>query len=141
MSKVVFNATLFRSLYPQFEDATVYTDAVLNAAFDEAVVILGNEGSPLPYDPANRIYTRQIALDKATCHILTLKYLQPQDQPGRLASATQGSVSTSFDLLKTGSYTGDWWAQTACGRALWALLLPYIMGGRFYTGSKFHPWG
>lgn len=137
---IVFSPSLFRSLYPQFEDETVFTDTVLTAAFDEAVQILGNDNSVLPFDPQKNVFTRQIALYKATCHILTLQYLT-EDAPGRISSATQGSVSTSFDLLKTGSYTGDWWAQTACGRALWMLLLPYVRGGRLYTGSTFHPWG
>ena len=103
---IVFSPTLFRSLYPQFEDETVFTDAVLTAAFEEAVQILGNDNSVLPFDPQKNVFTRQIALYKATCHILTLQYLT-EDAPGRISSATQGSVSTSFDLLKTGSYTGD----------------------------------
>ena len=44
-------------------------------------------------------------------------------------------------LLKTNSFTGDWWAQTACGRAVWVMILPYVRGGRLYTAGGWHPWG
>lgn len=143
MTAVTLDITRFRTLYPQFADDTVYTDTVITDAFNTAVTLLGNDdGAVLPYDPNNGVYTRLYALERATCHILTLDYLQA-DQPGRLTSATQGSVSTSFDILKdgSGSYAGDWWAQTPCGRAVWLLLLPYIRGGRLYTNNNFHPWG
>lgn len=141
MAVVVFDAETFRTYYPAFSDATRYPDAVLSAAFDQACAFLGNtDQSVLPYNPDQNVYTRQIVLYKATCHILTLEYIMA-DQPGRITSASEGSVSTGFDLLKGQSYTADWWAQTPCGRALWALMLPYIRGGRLYTSPDYHPWG
>lgn len=139
MTAVVFSAGEFRTEYPPFADDADYSDALLTSMFDTAVMLLGNETSPVPYDPAQSVYDRRRLLYAATCHLLTLA--DGGDQPGRVTSASQGSVSTSFDLLKTNSYTGDFWAQTACGRIVWLILLPYIKGGRLYTTRSWHPWG
>ncbi len=42
---------------------------------------------------------------------------------GRLASATEGSVSVSFDFPTTPS--NAWFVQTPYGAAYWQLILPY----------------
>lgn len=76
----------------------------------------------------------------ATCHLLTLD-LWGNGQTGRVASASQGSVSTSFDLLKTKSTVGDWWVQTPCGQRYWILTAGLAKGGRLYTPNHYHPYG
>lgn len=138
MTAVAFQPGVFRTQFPQYADDSVYSDTLLTAYFDAAVAVLGNEDSPVPYDPPT-VYTRQTLLYRATCHLLTLA--DSDGAPGRLSSASQGSVSTSFDLLKANSYSGDWWAQTPCGQLVWLLLLPYTRGGRLYTAGNWHPWG
>ena len=97
------------------------------------------ENSPYPYDPARGVYTRQRLIDYAVCHLLLLQD-QPANQVGRLSSASEGSVSTSFDLPKANSVAGEYWLQTKCGQQVWLLLQPYILGGRIYIQSKYHPW-
>lgn len=138
---VIFDPEQFRSQYPQFADDAKYPAAVLMASFRTAEALIGNTdgGAVLPYNPDKGVYIRELALYRAVCHLLSLDAMG--DQPGRITSASEGSVSSGFDLLKTGSYSGDWWAQTACGRAVWALLLPYIRGGRVYIPRDYHPWG
>lgn len=109
MAVVVFDPEKFRILHPAFSDEVKFPDETLQFYFDVAVEFVGNTDADsfAPYDPDNKIYTRERLLDLATCHLLTLSQ-QPNGQVGRIASATQGSVSTSFDLLKTNTFVGDW---------------------------------
>ncbi|MGJ1042649.1 DUF4054 domain-containing protein [Staphylococcus epidermidis] len=66
----------------------------------------------------------------------------PIDQVGRVASASQGSVSTSFDLPKSGnSAAAEFWNRTNCGMQVWLMLAPYRLGGRIYLSNHSHPWG
>ena len=131
----------FRAEFPAFADDTKYPDTTITLAYNVVVSFFQNtDSSVFPYDPKNGDYTRKRLIDFGVCHLLTLND-QPMDQPGRIASASEGSVSTSFDLMKANSTVGDWWAQTKCGRLVWVLLAPFIYGGRIYVQSKFHPWG
>ena len=63
------------------------------------------------------------------------------DQPGRVASASEGSVSTSFDLIKSDSQTAQWWTQTPSRCDLLMMTMKYRRGGRLYFSSHYHPWG
>ena len=67
--------------------------------------------------------------------------LNPAGQQGRIASASQGSVSTSFDLLKANSLTAQWWLQTPCGTQFWIMSQSYRKGGRVYISKHFHSYG
>ena len=128
------------SLFIHFQDETKYPDELIENAYDLAVEFFSNtENSPYPYDPARGVYTRQRLIDYAVCHLLLLQD-QPANQVGRLSSASEGSVSTSFDLPKANSVAGEYWLQTKCGQQVWLLLQPYILGGRIYIQSKYHPW-
>lgn len=141
MAVYEFKVSTFRSEFPAFADDVKYPDGEITSAYDVVVSFFDNtDSSVFPYDPEHGEYTRKRLIDFAVCHLLTLND-QPLDQPGRIASASEGSVSTSFDLMKTNSVTGDWWAQTRCGRLVWLLLAPFIYGGRIYVRNKFHPWG
>lgn len=144
MAVVVFSADEFRGIYSQFSDAETVTDEQLQECFDAAADLIGNTDgkSYFKYDPDNGTKTRKRALYAATCHLATLLYLWPANgQPGRLSSASQGSVSSSFDLLQGNSTTANWWLQTPCGAMLWMWLKPFLLGGRFYTDHHFHPYG
>ena len=79
-------------------------------------------------------------LDAALCHLATLS-INGMPQPGRIASASQGSVSTSFDNIQINSESGLWWNQTKCGALFWILTQRYRVACRFYRGSNYHPWG
>ena len=135
-----FSASEWRSRFIHFQDETKYPDELIENAYDLAVEFFPNtENSPYPYDPARGVYTRQRLIDYAVCHLLLLQD-QPANQVGRLSSASEGSVSTSFDLPKANSVAGEYWLQTKCGQQVWLLLQPYILGGRIYIQSKYHPW-
>lgn len=141
MAVYEFKVSDFRAEFPAFADDTKYPDTTITQAYNVVVSFFQNtDSSVFPYDPENGDYTRKRLIDFGVCHLLTLDD-QPMDQPGRIASASEGSVSTSFDLMKANSTVGDWWAQTKCGRLVWVLLAPFIYGVRIYVQSKFHPWG
>ena len=91
------------------------------------------DGTPPRYD-------RRIAIHLAMCHILSMG-LWGDGQNGALTNASQGSVSTAFNLIQGKTTTESFWMQTPCGQRYWMMLKPYIMGGRVYISRGFHPWG
>lgn len=137
---VTFDVDKFRSRYPDLADIS---DATLESCFEDACAVWGNtdETSQFEYDPENGKIKRRLFLYSVTCHLATLQKWGKNGQQGRLTSASQGSVSTSFDLLKTNKFTGDWWCQTQCGAFAWYLLQAIVKGGRFYGFSHNHPFG
>ena len=144
MAVVTLSISEFLGMFPHLQ--TAYTDGKINdtqitEAFNTVAEWLGNtENSIYPYNPEKGIMTRKRLLYFATCHLLTLGLL-PAGQQGRLASASQGSVSTSFDLIHANGLTAQWWLQTPCGSSFWVMLQAYRKGGRVYAHKHFHPYG
>lgn len=143
MAVVVFDPQEFLEAYPQFKKGEVQllTDAQLQQAFDVACLILDNtDAAAVPYDPDKGIMVRKTLLYLLVCHMATLA-LWPLGQSGPMASATEGSVSTSFSLPTT---TGKaFWNQTPCGQAFWQAIQSQglVTGGRYYAKKYTHPWG
>lgn len=142
MSSVVFNISEFRGLFAQFASDSIMSDTTLEMYFDMAVARYKNDDtSVFPYAPERDIKTRKYALYFYTCHIATLALWSQNGQNGRLASASQGSVSTSFDLIKSNKPSVDWFLQTPCGTQFYLQFLkPLIAGGRIYNNAHYHPW-
>ena len=143
MAVVEFDVEEFRAQYPHFSDEETFTDEYLTGKFDQAVVIVGNDDatSIAPYDPP-KVTLRKTLLYLATCHLAMLDE-NPDGVVGRIASASQGSVSTSFDLLKSSSnsYPEQWWSQSQCGARFWLLTARFRPGGRIYPSpNRYHPW-
>lgn len=137
MAVVVFDPAEWLAVHPQFNGK--FTDAQLNHFFELACLLLDNtDSSPVPYDPARGIMTRKILLGMLVCHLASLA-LRPVEQAGALTSATEGSVSTGFQLPQ--SPNGQWYQQTACGQAYWQAIKKYTIGGRYYPFRSIHPWG
>ncbi|MDY6322525.1 MAG: DUF4054 domain-containing protein [Succinivibrio sp.] len=143
MAAVIFDADSFRSRYPRFTEELV-PDAMLEETWEAAVSLCGNDdaSSPFPYKPDAEppVTTRKWALYLAMCHLLTME-LWPQGQQGPITNASEGSVSTAFQLLQGKTTTESWWLQTPCGARYWMMIKPFIMGGHFYGSDKYHPWG
>ena len=130
MPIVVFDPTEFRQRRPQLESLS---DAQLLAAFDTACLILDNsERSPVPYAPDAGVLDRKTLLDLLVCHLATLA-LRGGGAVGALSSATEGSVSASFQAPTVAG--ADWFCQTPCGFADWQAVAGYRFGGRWYAGS------
>lgn len=140
--QVTLDIDEFRSWFPGLTE-TVISDDLLNILWTQVCSIVGcdDNDSFAPYNPdaTPPVLERQILLYYALCHLATLS--TRGDQPGRVASASEGSVSTSFDLIKSNSQVAQWWNQTPCGSTFWALTAKYRVGGRLYVQSDFHPWG
>ena len=143
MAVVTLSISEFLGLFPHLQTAYTdgkITDTQITDAFDTVAEWLGNEdGSPFPYNPP-KVLTRKRLLYLATCHLLTLG-LMPMGTQGRVASASQGSVSTSFDLIHANGLTAQWWLQTPCGSQFWVMSQSYRKGGRVYAHKHFHPYG
>ena len=145
MSSVVFDYSEFLARFPHIAaavDEKKLTQTFIEETYNSVAQWLGSDdaNSLYPYEPTQQIYTRKNLLYLATCHLLTLS-LWPQGQGGRVASATQGSVSTSFDLLKSNSLIANWWLQTPCGAQYWIQSAVYRKGGRIYIPKDYHPYG
>lgn len=125
----------FRKMYPGLTE-DVISDVELLTLWGVVDALLGDGEGNFPY-PESSIQT---ILYAALCHLATLE-TNGMNQPGRIASATEGSVSTSFENIKIQSEVGEWWNQTKCGALFWVLTKRYRVACRFYGGLKFHPWG
>jgi len=145
MAVVVFDATEFRTLYPAFTDESAYPNATLAAYFNQGTEFIGNnDNSLVPYNPSATpaVTVRKSALYATTCHLLTLLSGSGATSPnGAIASASEGSVSTSFQLITGQSQSAQWWNQTRCGAIAYLMIRKYILGGRLYSVKEYHPFG
>ena len=146
MAVVVWDESAWRAVYPQFDEGQVYycTSAQLSGLWQIATTLVDNSDSAaIPYEPAKGIYVRQILLWAIMCHLATLAWQGRQGQYGILNSATEGSVTASFQMpqLPQTGVTGAWYGLTPCGLLAWSLLRRYALGGVSYKPPHFHPWG
>ena len=132
----------FRQWFPGLTEEVI-SDTLLEILWQQVCSLIGNTDATsfAPYDPEATppVIERKVLLYYALCHLATLS--TRGDQPGRVASASEGSVSTSFDLIKSESQTAQWWNQTPCGSTYWTMTAKYRRGGRIYVSSDHHPWG
>lgn len=135
MTPCTLDIEAFRAFYPGLTEEVI-SDAELENLWGVLCVQLGDGEGNFPYPEAT---IKQI-LFAALCHLATLA-TNDMNQPGRIASASQGSVSASFENIQIKSETGQWWNQTKCGALFWVLTQRYRTGCRFYHTRKYHPWG
>ncbi len=140
MASVVLDVAEFRIWYPGLTEEVI-SDVLLEVLWDQAVALVGNtdKSSFAPYNPPE-VKDRKYLLYYALCHLATLSTL-PMQQTGRVQSASEGSVSTSFDLIKGNSTSEQWWLQTRCGAQYWMMTARYRLGGRMFGQKQYHPWG
>lgn len=145
MGSVVFDYEEFITRFDHIGKAVAegkLTETSVTAAYDSIASWQGaDDNSIYPYDPENDITLRKDVLYLMTCHFLTLQLWSGTGQSGRIASASQGSISTSFDLLKSSKDIPNYWFQTPCGQQFWVMTASYRVGGRFYGVCNYHPWG
>lgn len=145
MSSVVFDYEEFITRFDHIGKAVAdgkLTETSVTAAYDSiASWQCADDNSIYPYDPENGITLRKDVLYLMTCHFLTLQLWSGTGQSGRIASASQGSISTSFDLLKSSKDIPNYWYQTPCGQQFWMMTSAYRKGGRLFGANNYHPWG
>ena len=135
MTSFELDISKFRAIYTGLTECAI-SDESLENLWCVIVTQLGDGKGNFPYPaPAN-----QAILYAALCHLATLQ-TDGLNQPARIASAGEGSVSTSFENLQVRSEQGQWWNLTKCGALFWVLTQKYRVGCRFYAGNHYHPWG
>ncbi len=137
---VSFSYATFIARYPEFRACS---EELLGQYFVEAGLYFRNDGtSPVTLDAQ-----QLLIMNMFTAHIAAL-YAQSQGQAapgqaqdanspvGRIASATQGSVTVSTELQTSPAALGmqQWLAQTKYGLSAWSAIKPYILS-RYVPGS------
>lgn len=126
MCVVTFDLTAFRARYPEF---SAVADGTIAAYFSEATIYLDNTDC----SPVRDCVRRAILFNMLTAHIAALASGAAAGNPvGNLTSATEGTVSASFD---SGAYPGSaaWFKQTQYGLSYYQAtagnrLMKYVPG-------------
>lgn len=120
MASVTFDPAAFKVLFPQFANAA---NVQLDFCFAQACMILSNADN----SPVQDTTKRGVLLNLLTAHIATLAGLanvDPGPSPvGRVASASEGSVSASFDFNVPPNPGQAYFAQTQYGASFWQMTI------------------
>lgn len=124
MAQVVFDPVAFKAMFPAFAGVD---DGFLTLCFRQATTYLSNKDCSRVQDLEEREYLLWLL----TAHIAQLMgALNPAgvaggaSAVGRTASATEGSVSVSFDFGPV-SEREAWYSQTQPGAMYWAATAKY----------------
>lgn len=123
MAIVVFDPVRFVARYPEFSTVDVL---VLGDYFTEATIYLNNTDSSRVQD----VNQRALLLNMLVAHIAALNGSGVNGQGasplvGRVASATEGSVTVATDFAAATNGTQAWFFQTRYGTAYWAATARY----------------
>jgi len=118
---VCFDYNRFAARYPEFANVDSQT---INEMWCEATLYHANNGE----GPIEDCLQQTMLLNMVTAHIAELNRVVNGQavtvSPGRISSASQGSVSLSSELaVAPGS--GQWYAQTKYGFAYWNATMQY----------------
>ncbi|SPL70858.1 DUF4054 domain-containing protein [Acinetobacter stercoris] len=115
---VHFDIVKFREWYPE----VTLTDAQLQLLFIKAGMQLNNT----EHSCVQNLLEREVLLYLLVAHlaILRMQVEKGNTAVGRVASATEGSVSVSFDYGQT-LPNEKWFAQTPYGAEYWQLTKKY----------------
>jgi len=131
MAIVVFDVAAFRERYPEFDTVS---DSLLNAYFVEATVYLDNTDCSVVTDPV----IRAVYLNMLVAHFAALNSgvngQAPSGLVGRVASASEGSVSVSLGEVPS-SGASWWYLQTPYGAAYWQATAAYRTA-RYVPGAS-----
>lgn len=117
MSAVVFDKARFQTAYPEVRAA----DAQLEMWFAQAESLLDNTGRSIVKKPEER----EMLLFLLVRHFAALNERAAQGGlVGRIASASEGSVSVSADMGAVGG-NAAWYLQTPYGATYWQLTAKY----------------
>ncbi len=115
---VDFDIAKFRELYPNIKA----TNAQLEMFFVEACMLLNNTQTSC----VKNLAERELLLYLLVAHIASLqaRIEAGNEAVGRIASASEGSVSVSLDNGPT-TLSDKWYMQTPYGAQYWALTSKY----------------
>ena len=118
---VIFNATEFLALYPQFNN--VFTPEQLQQFFNVACMLCDNTNNSKVTD----LTERKTLLYMLVCHIATLMQ-RGTGMVGIISSATEGKVSVGLQNVINNP---NWYNQTQCGSMYWLATAKYRVGMRY----------
>lgn len=120
MTIAVFNWAAWSALYPKLVTAGV-TEPYATALFNGPAGLLVDNTE---CSPVTDVAKRTTFLYMAVAHLAALEGPGSTGVVGRLASASEGSVSVSFDY-GTVSQSQAFWVQTPYGALFWQVTAPY----------------
>ncbi|WWQ12994.1 virion structural protein [Ralstonia phage PQ43W] len=136
MGVVAFNPAVFAAEYPEFAAVPgSRTTAMFNLAQN---TLLDNTSNSPVTDPA---YLSEL-FNMLVAHLLLIFGAQvptkaTNQPPGRISSATEGTVSTSFEYnIPAGSAMAPWFNQTKYGAMFWMATARFRSARYFATGSS-----
>lgn len=121
MPSVTFIARDFQARFPELSSVGFL---MLARYFDEACMYLDNTDASVVTD----LGQRSILLNLLVAHIATVNGAGTTAgpvAPGRIASASEGGVSVSFDALPAAGGLQAWLQQTQYGASYWAMTSRY----------------
>lgn len=125
MTVAAFNYATWAARYPEL--ARFVDDALATAYFDEAGLYLANDATSVVPADAVTFKPRLLLLNMLTAHIAKLNLPEIHGGSplvGRIASASQGSVSVSADMGPP-SGSAAWYLQTQYGASYWNATAKY----------------
>ena len=124
MSIVVFDPAAFAQAFPEFTSVPqARTTMLFNLA--ESTILDNTDNSPvMSLDLRTNLFYLLVA------HLLLVFGSAPttpdNTPPGRLSSATEGTITTAFEyLMPPGSAMAPWFLQTKYGAMYWTATAPY----------------
>ncbi|RYY79936.1 MAG: DUF4054 domain-containing protein [Moraxellaceae bacterium] len=117
MMAVTFNPELFKQRYPEFAGVS---GELLGLYFDESTLIVSNTDRSRVKDEKER----RILLWLLVAHKAQLASNKQGGLVGRIASASEGSVSVSTDMGPV-TNTQAWYIQTQYGAEYWNATAKY----------------
>lgn len=133
MAIVVLDITKFRDMFPEFSNVTA---SALQFLFDQATDYLNNTECSLVIDATKR----ERFLYLLMAHLAYVRYGDANGNGGsglvgRLASASEGSVSVSSDAGHV-EFRYMWYTQSPYGMDYWQATKVYRMAN-YYPGSAY----
>lgn len=133
MAIVVLDITKFRDMFPEFSNVTA---SALQFLFDQATDYLNNTECSLVIDATKR----ERFLYLLMAHLAYVRYGDANGNGGsglvgRLASASEGSVSVSSDAGQV-EFRYMWYTQSPYGMDYWQATKVYRMAN-YYPGSAY----
>lgn len=134
--RITFNFATFVGFFPEFGQVDpAYATSMFNRA--QAALLDNTGASPVTDDGV-----LQGLFFLLVAHLLSLYPCGARGTPGQrpagnITSATQGSVSTAFQVrIPEGSAIGAWYCQTEYGFEFWTASAPYRSARYFAAGNS-----
>ncbi|HGM5054113.1 TPA: DUF4054 domain-containing protein [Serratia marcescens] len=133
MAVVTLDIASFRAMYPEFSNVP---DTILPFLFDQSTDYLNNTDFSLVED----VVKRERLLYILMAHLVYVRYGDNRGRGGsgmvgRIASATEGSVSVSSDLGPI-EFRYAWYTQSPYGMDFWQATKVYRMAN-YYPGDNY----